>query len=476
MTEKEPRDQTRIQPDFRITLYRRHVQGAIVRSAASFFMWCAAWIAYEFEIIRGDNFLGVTCGVLFLVLFNPPTLWVLNRIRRRKPFEYFSLFINLLEIIGYTAVMHFLGGLEALYLLPVYGALILYVGVVAHRTLPFLIAAFCIVCFSAMVTLEHLGMLRSYKLHPTFLWPWPNQVLILLANAVMLTVFAFVGYSIARLLQKNRELLHRQNQELQAALRRANASDRLKSEFLANMSHELRTPLHAIIGFSELLGDQGSENLEERQREFVRDINASGQHLLAIINDILDLSKVEAGKLRIEPADVPLPALLEESLALFRERATEHRIRLLLDTVQCPAQMHADALRLKQIVYNLLSNALKFTPDGGTVTLSARLVNREADGFPAPQGKTGAAGEATTGAGAVDIAVADTGIGIRTQDRERIFRPFEQGDGSLSRQYQGTGLGLPLTKRLVELHGGCLYVHSEGENRGSTFHCIFPAA
>jgi signal transduction histidine kinase len=480
MIAAEDQDRNRIRADYLNIVYKRHVQGAFVRSIASFFMWCSSWIAYAFGIIGLDNFTGVSLGVLFLIVFNLPTLWILKRITHKKLLESFSLLINLLEIIGYTAVMHFLGGIEALYLLPVYGAVILYVGMVAPRKLPFIVAAFCIVCFSAMVTFEHFGMLRSYKLHPTFQWPWPNQVLILLANATMLLVFAFISSYTALLLKRNRERLHRQNEDLRVALVRANEADRLKSEFLANMSHELRTPLNAIIGFSELMEYQNPESLDEHQKEFVRNINTSGQHLLSIISDILDLSKLEAGKLRMEPTDVPLPALLEDCRAIFREESRKRKVQLLSDITECPEKMRADELRLKQIVYNLLSNAVKFTPDGGTVILSARHLTRQDRGWSPNDREAGALPvpgilEPINGTPVVDIAVSDTGIGIKQEDRERIFKPFEQGDGSMTRQYPGTGLGLSLSKRLVELHGGYMYVDSAGENKGSTFHCIFPA-
>jgi signal transduction histidine kinase len=473
-------DQDRIRVDYLKTLYKRHVQGGIVRSAASFFMWCSSWIAYEFDIIRGDNFMGVSLGVLYLILFNLPTLWILKRITNKNLFEYFSLFINLLEIIGYTSIMHFLGGLEALYLLPIYAAVILYVGAVAPRKLPFIIASFCIICFSAMVTLEHYGILRSYKLHPAFIWPWPNKVMIMLVNATLLLLFAFISSYTALLLKRNRDRLHLQNEELRLALQRASDSDRLKSEFLANMSHELRTPLNAIIGFSELLGYQYPEKLDKDQREYVQNINASGSHLLSIINDILDLSKVEAGKLRMEPTDARLPMLFDNSLAMFREEALEHRIQLHLDLKECPGTIRADELRIKQIVCNLLSNAVKFTPDGGTVVLSVRRLTRADRGWttddgevvalPVPDGHAWINQERV-----VDIAVADTGIGVKKEDLERIFKPFEQVDGSMSRRYQGTGLGLSLTKRFAELHGGYIVAESEGENRGSTFHCVLPA-
>lgn len=460
--------------------YRRHVQGGFIRSGVSLFMWVSCWVAYQFGIIRIDNFIGASFPVLLLILYNPPTLWILKRIRDRELFRYFSFLINLLEIIGYTAIIHFLGGIEAIYMLPVYAALIIYVGVVAPRRLPFIIAGLSIVCFNLMVTLEHYGLLSSYKLHTGFELPWPNQVMIMLVNISMLFVIAFIASYTASTLRKNRNQLHRQNEELRLALQKASESDRLKSEFLANMSHELRTPLNAVIGFSELLSYQYPGRLDQEQNEYVQSIHVSGKHLLAIINNLLDLSKVEAGRIRMEPTEVPLRALLEESLAMFMEKTLNHRIRLSADLADCPETIRADELRLRQIVFNLLSNAVKFTPDGGAAVLSARrLVRIHGEWFtqagqvvsvPVHGGQ-----EPAEGAVMVDITVADTGIGLKKEDQERIFRPFVQADGSTSRRYEGTGLGLALTKRFAELHGGYVGVESEGENKGSTFHCLIPA-
>ena len=177
--------------------------------------------------------------------------------------------------------------------------------------------------------------------------------------------------------------------------------------------------------------------------------------------------------------EVPLPALLEDSLVMFRKETAKAGVQLLLDIAKCPETLWVDELRIKQIIYNLLSNAVKFTPGGGKVVLSARLLPWTDSGWPTGDGNPVFPPniedpERMRRNGVVDVAVSDTGIGIRQEDRERIFRPFEQGDGSMTRQYEGTGLGLSLTRRLVELHGGYMYVESEGENRGSVFHCLFP--
>jgi len=226
---------------------------------------------------------------------------------------------------------------------------------------------------------------------------------------------------------------------------------RFKSEFIANMSHELRTPLNSIIGFSELLEDQLAGPLTDKQRGYIHNVWTSGKHLLDLINDILDLSKVEAGKIELHMETFSLREALGAALTMVRPQAAKKRISLQSEIV-AETTVTADPLRLKQIVYNVLSNAIKFTPEGGQVTVAARTV----------QGVF------------VEIAVTDTGIGIRAEDVPKLFREFSQVGGEHTRGQQGTGLGLALSKRLVELHGGQMWVQSEGENRGSTFTFTLP--
>jgi len=257
----------------------------------------------------------------------------------------------------------------------------------------------------------------------------------------------------------------------------AQTASRAKSDFLANMSHELRTPLNHIIGFTELVADQQAGKLNEMQAEYLGDVLASSRHLLSLINDILDLSKVEAGKVELEVGEVYLPALLQNSFTMIKEKSMKRGIRLQMEIDGIPEQIRGDERKLKQILYNLRSNAVKFTPDGGGVTLAAcRLFFQDAqwrrgDGCVEPiPFVTSAAGEW------VKISVRDTGIGLKAEDLERVFAPFEQADNSASRKYQGTGLGLSLTKRLVELHGGKIWAESEGEGKGSVFRFLFPVA
>jgi signal transduction histidine kinase len=241
--------------------------------------------------------------------------------------------------------------------------------------------------------------------------------------------------------------LFREIQEKSAQLEVANKH---KSEFLANMSHELRTPLNAIIGFSEVLADRMFGEINEKQAEYLNDIHESGRHLLSLINDILDLSKIEAGRMELEVSTFSLPAALSNAITLVRERAQRHAIALGLEIDQTLEEFSADERKFKQIMLNLLSNAVKFTPDGGRVDVSAKRLN-----------------------GKLEVMVRDTGIGIAPEDQAVVFEEFKQVGGDNVRKAEGTGLGLALTKRFVELHGGAIRLEST-PGQGSTFTVSLP--
>lgn len=253
--------------------------------------------------------------------------------------------------------------------------------------------------------------------------------------------------------------------ELQSAKEKAEIASRTKSEFLANMSHELRTPLNHIIGFTELVSTGIAGEINEQQKDYLNDVMQSSRHLLSLVNDILDLAKVESGKLRLELSDIDIRALLRNSLVMIKEKAMSHRIELSANINGVPDSIRADERKLKQIVYNLLSNAVKFTPDGGKIWLTAGICHPEADAVSSPKDELGAN---------IQICVSDNGSGLKAEDLERIFLPFEQAKGPQHRNIQGTGLGLSLTRQLVELHGGKIWAKSAGLQKGATFCFILP--
>lgn len=255
--------------------------------------------------------------------------------------------------------------------------------------------------------------------------------------------------------------------------RRAEAGSQAKSEFLANMSHELRTPLNHIIGFTELVVDQNFGELNEMQAEYLTDVLTSGRHLLSLINDILDLSKVEAGKLELSPNAFDLKEVLTNSLVLIKEKALKHNFQVAFEPPPYRITMVADERKIKQILYNLLANAVKFTPDGGEIELSV-LVSETSPETGAEMKTANWEDPPGEGDTWVTLCVHDTGIGLCPGDMQRIFRPFEQVDQTTEREYEGTGLGLSLTHQMVDLHGGRIWAESGGENQGSSFYVSLP--
>jgi len=244
------------------------------------------------------------------------------------------------------------------------------------------------------------------------------------------------------------EKAHEELQELAAELKR---TTRAKSEFLANMSHELRTPLNSINGFSEILYDETFGPLNEKQKKYVDYVLTSGKHLLLLINQILDMSKVEAGKMKLALSRLPMKSLLNEISLLVADMVSKKKLQMLLEIAEDLPDIEGDELKVKEILYNLLSNAVKFTLEGGEIGMQAKRVDSN-----------------------IEIVVWDTGVGIAIENMGKIFEGFFRVDTPYSRVTEGTGLGLPLSKKLVELHGGKFSVESEGLNKGTLVRFTLP--
>jgi signal transduction histidine kinase len=293
--------------------------------------------------------------------------------------------------------------------------------------------------------------------HPTYWLSGSIKVITALASlptAILLVklvpkALAIPGRGTLARINEKLETEIAERKRFEVSLRKA---DRLKSEFLANMSHELRTPLNGIIGFSEFLVDGKPGGLNPKQAEYITDILNNGRHLLQLINDVLDLSKVEAGKMELNPAPFAVEKAISEACAVVKAMAQKKRIQIQATVAAELGTVTLDEGKFKQVLYNLLSNAVKFTNEGGRVEIAAR---RDGDRF--------------------QVQVRDTGIGIRREDFERLFLEFSQLDSGAGRRFEGTGLGLALTKKIVEILGGEISVASE-EGKGSTFTVAMPMA
>ena len=260
-----------------------------------------------------------------------------------------------------------------------------------------------------------------------------------------------------RLISKNNNLdrliigLKKTELQLMESKEQAEESNRSKSEFLRNMSHELRTPLNHIIGFSQIIKDGIPGPVNEEQKEFLGDILESSSHLLSLINDLLDISRIESGKETINLESVNIEATIKEVIDMFQSKKNNNELKIILNTEPFPTEILADKRKIVQILYNLLSNAVKFTKNEECITISARA--NKAD---------------------IIISIKDTGIGLEAKSRDLIFESFGQVENNLTRKFEGTGLGLAITKNLVKLHGGKIWVESDGLGKGSTFSFTIP--
>jgi signal transduction histidine kinase len=312
---------------------------------------------------------------------------------------------------------------------------------------------------------NHLTLIQTYK-----------GVTFVALSAVLIYVLMWRSQrQNERLLRELDAKVRDRTAELRNAVLLAESTNKAKSEFLANMSHELRTPLNAIIGFSEALLSGVYGPVDERHREYLNDIFVSGENLLSLINDILDLSKIESGAIHLDPGRFSLHELIRSSAGIFKEKMAKHNIRLDYGLADSPDEIVADQRKVKQIMVNLLSNAMKFTPDGGAISVRAREVHG-AQPIAHGENMTGyepSARDYEPDAGFVEISVSDTGIGISQEDIPKLFQSFQQLESPYQKKYGGTGLGLFLTKRLVEMHGGRIWVESE-PGKGAKFTFAIP--
>jgi PAS domain S-box-containing protein len=594
LTPKGRQDRRELKPDQLTRLFKKHLQGALVRSGASLFMWLFTLMGFYYNTLDTNGFIGVSVSVAFLVLMNIPILFVLKHITRRSFHEYISISVNLLEASGYTSVIYFLGGLKGAYIIAIYAALITYVGVVAPRRYPFIVATYCAFACSLMVTLEHFGFIPHQNNMSGYHYQWVNVVLILIIMSASFYVVAFISAYTGGILKKTRNKMREQNVELKesrlelskaaGSLKRKNvdlqmaienarqseekyrtilesisegyyevdlagnftffndslckilgyskdeltgmnnrqyaneenakklykifnkvyrtgepdnlfdyeiirkdgakrhmeasislirdaqgqpmgfrgiardaterkraeealriakahaeAASKAKSEFLANMSHDIRTPMNAIIGFADMLLDT---SLDKDQIDHARTIKGGGESLLSLINDILDLSKIEAGELDFEEIEFDPELLAYDVCELIRPKVESKPIEVLCRIGdELPSHVTGDPLRVRQVLTNLMGNATKFT-DSGEIELSLDI-EKEDDDFLR-----------------LHATVRDTGMGIPREKIKPIFEPFQQADGSTTRRFGGTGLGLAICKQISKLMGGAVWAES----------------
>ncbi len=346
---------------------------------------------------------------------------------------------------------------------------------------------------------EHLEYRKARPMDVEVILRVGNRSIIINADKQQIMELLFSTFEevsrVNQALQERDRELEAKTRELEQANEWLREASRNKSEFLANMSHELRTPLNSILGFSQLLLEQTREVLSAKQARYLTHINGSGQHLLQLINDILDLSKVEAGKFVLQPEPLPVAQTLEDILVIARDLAHKKGQEIRAEIAPGLPPVAADPVRFKQILFNLLSNAVKFTPERGTITLMARRVPGNAEwgtpgGYPnaelsvtdpiphsaIPARLAGGRNPHSEIGDWLELAVADTGMGIKPEDLPRLFQEFVQLETTRAQRHEGTGLGLALTKKLVELHGGRIEAASAGEGRGSTFTVRLPIA
>lgn len=457
-------------------LFRRHVQGALVRSGASMFMWVCALVAFLEGHLRKDQITGVSVSVLFLIMMNPPALWLLKRIVRVNLSRVLSLFINISEIVGYTSIIYFLGGIEATYLIPIYSLLIMYVGVVAPRKLPFIVAGICSIAFALVVVLEYLGFLPGRYHAMGLYFPWKNQFDILFVIAALLFMGAFIASYTGTLLKESREKLIRQNAELiQAKEAAEKARDELEQrvkertselvianeqlhqktgdlvrsnkeleQFAYVASHDLREPLRMVTCYVQLLSERYKDRLDQDANVFINFATDGASRMYQLINDLLDYSRVGTRGNPFELVDCE--QVFDKSINNLKMVVEESGAEVTHDPLP---KTVADFSQLEQLFQNLIGNGIKFHREESPRVHVSAMSNANHWVF----------------------SVRDNGIGVDPAYKDRIFVIFQRLHAS--DKYPGTGIGLAICKKIVERHGGSIWVESE-PGKGATFFFTLP--
>lgn len=470
-----------LSPEKRKSLNKRHYQGALFRSAASICMWIFALTTYLLDLFTPFHFIGISVSVLFLILMNPPMLFILRHIKGKQHYEIFSLFMNQLEILGYTAVIYFSGGIEASYLALFYGTLIAYVGVVSSQKQSLIIASLCAANFSVMFCLIYFKFLPDTQIYSGRVITGPAIFIILMVTIALLFVIAFISATPATLLRAHRNRLRQQNEEmekvneqlrkeiaekkmaedenllLQAQLHRAQKMEAIGT-LAGGVAHDLNNILAGLVSYPELLLLEMDEN--NPIRGSLQTIQKSGEKVAAIVQDLLTLSRRERNIQEVLNLNDIITEYLHspeyEKLVSFHPGI---RMETHLETDLLNIQ--GSAVHLSKVIMNLVSNGVEAMPDGGRISITTR--NRYID-IPVKGYDQIEVGDYIT------VEVADSGIGIPQEDIERIFEPFytkkELGKS-------GTGLGMTVVWGTVKDHDGYIDVTSS-ESKGTTFILYFP--
>lgn len=479
--------------DYLKIIYRRHFQGALVRSGASVIMWLFALATFLTSIITMSEFKGMTLSVVYLILINPPTLLLLKRITNMHTYRYASLLINFLEVLGYTAILYFVGGIEATFITLIYAALITYVGIVGSRKLPFIIAILCSVTFTLVVVAEHFGFIPHQGVLKSFESPWSIQLYRLSVIIALLFVIAYISSYASSLLKKNRDKLRQQNLDLmektaslsdaEQQLRTAHqdleirikertdelvkAEERLqraeKMEALGTLAggvaHDLNNVLGIVVGYSELLHDKIDES--SPMKSYVMNIMQGGERAAAIVQDLLTLARrgIHAGKvINLNTTIIDF----QKSPEFMNPSSFHPEVNIKTNLDSDLLNITGSPVHLSKTLMNLVSNAAEAMPNGGelVITTSNQYLDRPVQGY-----------DDVRDGDYVVLSVSDTGEGIPAADLKRIFEPFYTK--KVMGRRSGTGLGLAVVWGTVKDHNGYINVQSE-EGKGSTFTLYFP--